>query len=480
MHWSIVIPSYEMAPRLRQSLDNIAAQPVPQGCRLDVVVVDDGSSDDTQRVVEAAARRLPQLRSIHRPRDARSCRSRARNLGLHASQGDYVIFLDAGVLLTSNFLQAACAEVAAHPGAALVFETLGLYAAFAGQGDQAYADLPASDVDALCARLARDEIWKDTRRPYFDAVDHALGRWPAPWLFAWTCALAVPRAEALAIGGFDDEFLNWGAEDVDFAGRLHRAGTPFRAVASTYALHLPHKTIPVSQMQRQHLANAQRMHASLGCRESELYLVHQDAFHVNQLCHRLDALDARMIAPPWPEAAWQACRELLRRSTANLCIGFADLQGLEPGTASVVLAHDHATRRRLARLLPEAEVRCALGVRCPDADAAYELVLIGDVVRLLPDDVVISIFAEARRVGKVVYILLGKRRPRDVRLAAAGWRWLSTDDVVALAAKAGLVATNVAALTGITRIELSVLGNAAAQPGSPFTSPRRLASEEHV
>lgn len=91
---SVVIPAYNYARYLADCLDSVAAQDVPG---LEVLVVDDGSTDDTAEVVarHAAVRYLYQSnRGL----------SAARNRGLEESRGELVLFLDADDLLARGSL----------------------------------------------------------------------------------------------------------------------------------------------------------------------------------------------------------------------------------------------------------------------------------------------------------------------------------------------------------------------------------------
>lgn len=82
---SVVIPTYNRAPLLARALDSVMTQTYPAR---DVVVVDDGSTDDTAQVLS----RYPSVRSIHLPGNRGG--ATARNVGVEASQGTLVAFLD--------------------------------------------------------------------------------------------------------------------------------------------------------------------------------------------------------------------------------------------------------------------------------------------------------------------------------------------------------------------------------------------------
>ncbi|NPV08098.1 MAG: glycosyltransferase family 2 protein [Anaerolineae bacterium] len=91
-HLSVVIPVYNeqacIQANLRQVLDYLSQQPFPS----EVIVVDDGSRDDTAALVGEVAHSAPSLRLI---RNDHRGKAYAVRTGVLAAEGDYVLFADA-------------------------------------------------------------------------------------------------------------------------------------------------------------------------------------------------------------------------------------------------------------------------------------------------------------------------------------------------------------------------------------------------
>jgi hypothetical protein len=112
---SVVIPAYNCAPYLQRALDSIAAQHDP---RLEVVAVDDGSTDETAEVLA----RYPEVR-VHRQANAGV--AAARNQAIALARGEWIAFLDADDVWRPHRL--AFARLAAERAqAALVFSSFAL------------------------------------------------------------------------------------------------------------------------------------------------------------------------------------------------------------------------------------------------------------------------------------------------------------------------------------------------------------------
>ncbi|MDJ0364546.1 glycosyltransferase family 2 protein [Hymenobacter sp. H14-R3] len=109
--FSIIIPTYNRASLISLTLDSVLAQGLPDW---ELLVVDDGSPDDTAAVVRPY---LADARVQYLPKQNAE-RGAARNYGLARARGEYVIFLDSDDLLHHNHLatlQAAIAAAAAPP-----------------------------------------------------------------------------------------------------------------------------------------------------------------------------------------------------------------------------------------------------------------------------------------------------------------------------------------------------------------------------
>src|SRR5690349_20007575 len=107
---SIVIPCYAQAHVLPDAIESALAQTHP---KVKVIVVDDGSPDNTAEVVA----RYPGVRCV---RQENRLVAEARNAGFRASSGEYVLFLDADDRLTPNAVEAHLLCFTEHPEAGFV------------------------------------------------------------------------------------------------------------------------------------------------------------------------------------------------------------------------------------------------------------------------------------------------------------------------------------------------------------------------
>jgi glycosyltransferase involved in cell wall biosynthesis len=93
---SIIVPVYKVEPYIARCLDSVLAQTFTD---YECILVDDGSSDKCPMICDEYAAQHPQMKVIHK---ANGGLSDARNVGIRAACGDYIVLLDSDDLFASN------------------------------------------------------------------------------------------------------------------------------------------------------------------------------------------------------------------------------------------------------------------------------------------------------------------------------------------------------------------------------------------
>ena len=210
---SVVIPCFNAERYIAATLRAVLQQ---SGAALEVIVVDDGSTDASAELVE---REFPQVRLI---RCANGGVASARNAGIAAAAGDWVAFCDADDIWLPGKLDAQFRAMDAVPGCRMSYT-----AWFVWHSADAEPDA------ALLAQLATES--RDSRR-----WAGATG-WIYPELLldcvVWTSTVLMQRSLLTEIGSFDTS-LRIG-EDYDLWLRASRV-TPIERIARPLALYRQH------------------------------------------------------------------------------------------------------------------------------------------------------------------------------------------------------------------------------------------------
>ncbi len=98
---SIIVPVYNVDKYLCKCLDSLSCQDLDKNT-YEIIVVDDGSSDDSGNIADSYAKKFNNIKVIHKPNGGLSD---ARNTGILSSQGKYIQFVDSDDYLECNTLK---------------------------------------------------------------------------------------------------------------------------------------------------------------------------------------------------------------------------------------------------------------------------------------------------------------------------------------------------------------------------------------
>lgn len=210
---SIIIPVFNHSQHTIRCLRSLAAHP-PQAA-VEVIVVDDGSSDDTV----ALLRQVAGLRLHVRPVNGGFIA--ACNDGLAQARGGYVVFLNNDTVPQPGWLDTLLGTFKAEPGVGIVGSRL-IYpdGRLQEAGGAIYRDGSADKLGRL--REPAHPAFSFLRR-----VDYCSG-----------AAIAVPRALMLELGGFDPHYSPAFYEDTDLAMKVRARGLQVLCNPFSEVLHV--------------------------------------------------------------------------------------------------------------------------------------------------------------------------------------------------------------------------------------------------
>ena len=190
IRFSVVIPLYKGAPTIERALRSVLTQSCPAQ---EIVVVDDGSPDDSAEVVRRFLQSErpgvhPEIRLLQQPNRGAAA---ARNQGVRQASGNWIAFLDQDDAWLPSKLERQREAIREHPASAWCITGFRLHV----DGVYREALLPRANV------IARQHRFRNCFGP--------------------SSCLAVRRDAFLAVGGFRED-LGTSCEDWDLAVRLYR------------------------------------------------------------------------------------------------------------------------------------------------------------------------------------------------------------------------------------------------------------------
>ncbi len=203
---SVVIPCYNTASTISAQLEALAGQRWSNSW--EIIVSDNGSTDDTLQVVEHYRERLPSLRIVEA--FTRKGSAHALNVGSRAALGESLAFCDADDIVGAEWVAAMGDALSRYSFVAGRFETQKL-----------------------------NPAWVQKSRANPQASGLPRYRYPPYLSYAGGGNMGVKRALYDAIGGFDESLLL--LHDTDFCWRLQLAGTELRFVPDA-VLHVRYRS----------------------------------------------------------------------------------------------------------------------------------------------------------------------------------------------------------------------------------------------
>jgi glycosyltransferase involved in cell wall biosynthesis len=207
---SVVVPVYNDPDGVRTTLESLVSQTYPDE-RYEILVVDNGSTDETGSVVDKFAAAHDNVERLLEDRIQGSYA--ARNKGIRHAEGSIIAFLDADVTVEEEWLTNAVTAMERRDAKYLACDV----------------ELQASeDDDSLSAR-------------FNERSGFPIERYVESCSFAPTCCLLVSRRVFEDIGCFDERLVSSG--DVEFGNRVHSSGRELHYTPDVTATHPVRSTV---------------------------------------------------------------------------------------------------------------------------------------------------------------------------------------------------------------------------------------------
>jgi glycosyltransferase involved in cell wall biosynthesis len=234
---TVVIPTYNRAEVLAKVLEAYLAQSSPALIH-ELIVVDDGSTDDTESMVGHFIRRSPfPIRYFRQPNSGPAA---ARNLGIRESRSSVVLFTDSDIIPERDLVRQHLEWHQSNPA---------LTAAVLGHVDWSQE----IQTTPFMRWFGEEKVFAfDRVRKMGDVTFH----------FFYTCNVSLKTEFLGTCGQFDEDFKCAAYEDIELGFRLHKQG--LKLLYNPAAIGYHHQFFSFEDACRKTLANASWNHVFLG------------------------------------------------------------------------------------------------------------------------------------------------------------------------------------------------------------------------
>lgn len=248
---SLIVTTYQMPRHLERVLAAAERQSVAR--RMELIVSDDGSTDETPDVVKQFAARAPfPVKFVSLPHDGFQL-SRTRNEGVRHASGKHLVFLDGDCLIEPD-------HVEQHLNSWQPNRVTNTYCVRLVQSasEQITCDsVRSGDYLRDVPRAELRKLWIMQLKAWWYRF---LGHGVKPVLRGGN--MGIPRADYERLNGYDERFQGWGQEDDDLSQRMRRLGMRVDYIlhrTRTYHLwHPPAASKPKTYKEGQNIAYLRR------------------------------------------------------------------------------------------------------------------------------------------------------------------------------------------------------------------------------
>lgn len=235
---SVVILTYNRIEPLRRTLAGLSIQSYPRHL-IEVIVTDDGSSEDTMKVVREFDHLLNIKYSWHK--DVGFTAAAARNNGIQIARNDLIILLDVDMFPSKHLVEQYAKWWKILDRTILI-------------GPRKYIDMSNTDVDEILSNANLENEFTeivtnnnvagkiqgshsvDWRLEIFERTQN-LRTETVPFRTFASGNVAFSKKAFDLVGGFDERFISWGFEDTELGYRFFNEGKYFAPVMGALAYH---------------------------------------------------------------------------------------------------------------------------------------------------------------------------------------------------------------------------------------------------
>lgn len=267
MRTCVIVTTYNRPDALELVLEGYLAQNAQE---FELIVADDGSTDETRRVVERYMRCGPFALQHVWQEDLGFRPAAIRNRALAATDAEYVIFSDGDCVAPRDFVTRHM--WLAEAGYFLAGNRVLLSETFTTRALAEHLPLHQWEAWAWLRAWLRGDV--NRCLPLLRLPEGTFRkRSPARWEGVKTCNLSAWREDLLRVNGLDEAYTGWGLEDSDLVVRLLRAGVKHKSARFAAPLiHLWHResdrsSLAENQRRLDEILASDRVSAARGVRQ---------------------------------------------------------------------------------------------------------------------------------------------------------------------------------------------------------------------
>jgi len=252
IRFSFVIPTYNNKKLLKNTLEALNHQAGYCFKDYEVIVVDDGSSDNTYDYIKGVNKNY-ELKYLYLDRTEDSCRSKTRNCGWKNSSGKIIIFIDSDIIVKNTYLSELDRCFLLNEDIVVI-------------GNRIMLDRPVLIEDIIESGNLENYFFKGSnfnilefRHLVYELHSYNPNVFYYNWMLVYSCNMALQKKYLDHAKGFDENFKQWGIEDLELGYLLVNNGVQIVVNNKLEVLHQYHRDrddlVPAKERQEEYQKN---------------------------------------------------------------------------------------------------------------------------------------------------------------------------------------------------------------------------------
>lgn len=294
---SVIIISYNKEFEIQLILEAFLQQTIKLNS-FEIIIIDDGSKVSLKNIIEYYVKKGLNINY----RDCLHTGNRAynRNLGVLLAKSENLIFLDADMIPSNNFVEQHSKNLKNGKYISLGYRNL----INKLTNKSILLNLPDNYINII----ENTPFQLDERFPMIYAHKKIKIPLKYAWYIAYSHNFSLKKQMYLSIKGFDENYMSgWGVEDIDFAYRLYKSGCVFKFDDKIISYHIPHKNDYIAEKYQKNLIYFFNKYKSY---ETELFFV-QHFFNSFAYCNMINIIKEKKHLMSFPKSDFKELKETL-------------------------------------------------------------------------------------------------------------------------------------------------------------------------
>lgn len=388
---SIVISHKNRIKQLQRCLNCLVTQKTDY--EYEIIVVDGGSDKPVINTLKCLEK--SDKIKVYFFNDEKFNVSKYRNYGVKKCQGELITFLDADILVASDFVDIICKKYMKKNNIVLIHTAYGFRINIKDKLSNLFNTITDENIKDI-VKIMEFSDFRDSAMEFYGEDLNC----PAPWVYGWSGIISISKELFIKSGFFDENFKGWGSEDTDLAYRLWNEKGRFIHEKDAFGIHVAHETNNVKK-ENQNYLNRRFLYSKYKTLETELYAF-LTGVSINNFLLFCQKIHLGALNPIYTTQQIDTINNIINNKR-SICVGLDSCQEILRLNFTHYLTLNNNTERIIDKYKTNVSYSRRLGLITDYQNEYFDVCIIFDSYNYLPEELYRVFIEEMKRISRKVY-----------------------------------------------------------------------------